>query len=213
MLLVLNEMKNNGGDRMVNFTPLKSIITDNTIRINEKFQPRHTAENVSNFIFCTNNSFPVKIEAEDRRYVVLQVSGKYKGQFNYFKSLMDSCTTDFYDNLLTFFMKYDLSTYNIRDIPMTEAKQDIINASKSLIEQFICDHYDELVKGMICSDELVCKLSDMKDKNFQLIIKDKCDRKRITIDGKRKWHYIIKDECKGLYKQTEFNDEEFMDEK
>ena len=203
MLLVLNEMKNNGEDRMVNFNSLKSKITDNTIRINEKFQPRHTAENVANFIFCTNNSFPVKIEAGDRRYVVLQVSGKYKGQFNYFNSLMESCTKDFYDNLLSFFMKYDLSTFNVRDIPMTEAKQDIINASKSPIEQFICDHYNDLVKGMNCSDALMCKPADMKDKNFQLTIKDKCDRKRITVEGKRVWHYILKDECKGLYKQTE----------
>lgn len=31
---------------------------------------------------------------------------------------------------------------------MTGTKQDIINTSKSLIEQLICDHYDELVKSM-----------------------------------------------------------------
>ncbi len=208
MLLVLNEMKNNGEDRMVNFNSLKSKITDNTIRINEKFQPRHTAENVANFIFCTNNAFPVKIEAGDRRYVVLQVSGKYKGQFNYFKSLMESCTKEFYDNLLTFFMNYDLSTFNVRDIPMTEAKEDIINASKSPIDQFICDHYNDLVKGMICTDALICKPSDMKDKNFQLSLKDKCDRKQKRVDGKRVWYYFLKDECKGLYKQTEFIDDE-----
>ena len=208
MLLVLNEMKNNGEDRMVNFNSLKSKITDNTIRINEKFQPRHTAENVANFIFCTNNAFPVKIEAGDRRYVVLQVSGKYKGQFNYFKSLMDSCTKEFYDNLLTFFMNYDLSTFNVREIPMTEAKEDIINASKSPIDQFICDHYNELVKGMICSDALVCKPADMKDKNFQLSIKDKCERRKKGPKGAQKWCYILKDECKGLYKQTEFIDED-----
>lgn len=216
MLLVLNEMKNNGEDRMVNFNSLKSKITDNTIRINEKFQPRHTAENVANFIFCTNNAFPVKIEAGDRRYVVLQVSGKYKGQFNYFKSLMNSCTKDFYDNLLTFFMNYDLSSFNVRDIPMTEAKQDIINASKSPIDQFICDHYDDLVKGMICSDALMYKPSDMKDKNFQLQLKDKCDRKKKGPKGNQKWCYILKDECKSLYKQTINSDltddyDEFMD--
>ena len=63
--------------------------------------------------------------------------------------------------------------------------QDIIDASKSHIDVWINDHYDELVKGMICSNALVCKLSDMKDKNFQLSIKDKCDRKQKRIDGKR----------------------------
>ena len=62
MLIVLNEVKNCGDDRLANFNALKSIITDNSIRINEKNQPRRTAENVANFIFCTNNPYPVKIE-------------------------------------------------------------------------------------------------------------------------------------------------------
>ena len=116
---------------------------------------------------------------------------------------MESCTKDFYDNLLTFFIRYNLSTFDVRDIPMTEAKQDIINASKSPIDQFICDHYNELVKGMDCSDALMFKPSDMKDKNFQLSIKDKCERKRITINRKRVWCYVLKEECKNLYKQSE----------
>lgn len=32
-------------------------------------------------------------------------------------------------------MNYDLSSFNVREIPITEAKQDIINASKSPIDQ------------------------------------------------------------------------------
>lgn len=63
--MVLNEVKN---CRLANFEALKSIITDDTVRIKEKNQPRRTAENVAHFIFCTNNSFPVKIEIGDRRY-------------------------------------------------------------------------------------------------------------------------------------------------
>ncbi|KAH7831198.1 putative Poxvirus D5 protein [Monocercomonoides exilis] len=70
MLIVLNELKNVGDDRTANFDALKKIITDSTIRINEKNQPRRTAENVANFIFVTNYTYPVKIEIGDRRYVV-----------------------------------------------------------------------------------------------------------------------------------------------
>ena len=78
MLIVLNELSNCSNGKQINFNTLKSIITDNTIRINEKNQPRRTAENVANFIFVTNNSFPVKIEAGDRRYVVMSVNAKHK---------------------------------------------------------------------------------------------------------------------------------------
>jgi len=216
MLIVLNELKNNGEDRMVNFNALKSVITDDTIRINEKNQPRRTAENVANFIFCTNNAYPVKIEPGDRRYVVLNVNGKYKGQFDYFAALMKGCTTEFYDNLLTFFINYNTSTFNVRDIPMTEAKEDLIQASRSPIDVFICDHYDELIKGMKCSIALEMIPKEMSKRNFELQIKQRCIVKQITVDGARPRHYILKDECKNLYKQTineiDEDEDEFIDE-
>ncbi|KAI5540832.1 hypothetical protein TVAGG3_0043110 [Trichomonas vaginalis G3] len=208
MFLVLNELKNVGEDRLANFNALKSIITDNEIRINEKNQPRRTAQNVANFIFVTNNVYPVKIEVGDRRYVVLRVNGKYKGQFDYFKNLMDSCTKEFYDNLLTYFINYDLSSFNVRIIPMTEAKQDLIELSSNPLDVWINTHYDELCAGMTCKNALLCKPSDMKDKNFQMSIKDKCDKKQRRIDGKQTWYYVLKEEMKGLYKQVEPNDNE-----
>ena len=202
MLIVLNEVKNCGDDRLANFNALKSIITDSTIRINEKNQPRRTSENVANFIFVTNNSFPVKVEVGDRRYVVLQCNGLHKGDDEYFKQMYKSFNKEFYDNLLTYFIKYDINDFNPRRIPMTEAKQDLIDASKSPLDQWICDHYDELIKGIISSDALLSKPSEMKDRAFQLQLKDKCEHKKIQHDGVRKWYYILKDECKSLYKQT-----------
>ncbi|KAH7825004.1 putative Poxvirus D5 protein [Monocercomonoides exilis] len=70
IFIVHNELKNVGDDRTANFDALKRIIADSTIRINEKNQPRRTAENVVNFIFVTNHTYPEKIEIGDRRYVV-----------------------------------------------------------------------------------------------------------------------------------------------
>ena len=212
MLLILNEMKNCGDERMANFNALKSVITDNTIRINEKLQPRRDAENVANFIFCTNNAFPVKIEAGDRRYCVLQVNGKYKEDFDYFKTLCDGFDAEFYDNLLTFFIKRDLTNFNVRKLPMTEAKQDLIDASKSPFDMFICDFYNELCDGMPCADALMKKPREMKDRAFQLQMKDKCIRKQKQYNGSRQWFYILKDECKKVYKQTVCDDEITIDD-
>jgi phage/plasmid-associated DNA primase len=65
MLIVLNELKNCGEERGANFDALKSLITDAPLRINEKNQPRYDAQNVANFIFVTNNVFPVKSEQGD----------------------------------------------------------------------------------------------------------------------------------------------------
>ena len=81
----------------------------------------------------------------------LQCNGKHKGNESYLKAIHEWFNKEFYDNLLIFFINYNLLTFNVRDMPMTEAKQDIIDASKSPIDVWINDHYDSLVKGMICS--------------------------------------------------------------
>ena len=207
MLLVLNELKNVGDDRLANFNSLKSIITDKTIRINEKNQPRRTSENVANFIFVTNNSYPVKIESGDRRYVVLSCNGKYKNNHTYWSEFYKCITDEFYSHLLTYFMNRDINEFNPRDIPMTEAKEDLIEASRSLIDIFICDNYDKLCEGWLCSEAILFKPYDMKERTFCLQLKDKCIRKQRKIDGKPVWHYFLKDECKSLYKQTITDDD------
>ncbi|KAA6371044.1 MAG: hypothetical protein EZS28_033429 [Streblomastix strix] len=87
MLGIANELKNFGEARYSNMDALKSIITDNQIRINEKNQPLRTAENVMNLIMVTNNDFPIKIEANDRRYVVCRCKAVHKDDVEYFTSL------------------------------------------------------------------------------------------------------------------------------
>ena len=203
MLLVLNELKNAGEDRLANFNALKSIITDKIIRINEKNQPRRTSENVANFIFCTNNAFPVKIELGDRRYVVMSCNGKYKNDFEYWTALNKSFTPEFYSHLLSFFMQRDISKFNPRVIPMTEAKHDLIEASRSPLDVWICDNYNDLIEGIPCDDALMIRPPDMKPRTFQLQIKDKCEHRQLQKDGVRKWHYILKKECMNIYSQTE----------
>ena len=110
-------------------------------------------------------------------------------------------------------MKHDIKEFNPRNIPMTEAKQDLIEASRTPLDNWICEHYNELLTGIPCSYALTSKPAEMKDKNFQLQIKDKCNRKQITIDRKRVWCYLLKEECKSIYSQkiVEYDDADFLD--
>ncbi|KAA6373628.1 MAG: hypothetical protein EZS28_030846 [Streblomastix strix] len=68
MLAIANEMKNFGESRMPNMDALKSINTENSFIVNEKYIPKHEVENVVNTIIVTNHVFPVKIENSYRRY-------------------------------------------------------------------------------------------------------------------------------------------------
>ena len=194
MFIVLNELKNSGEDRMCNFDALKSIITDSTIRINEKSQPRRTAENNSNCIFLTNNSYPLKITSDDRRYVVSRCSPTYCKNYTFFKSLVEkSQTKEFKDNLLTFFMKRDLKDFIVNEIPNSESRMELIDASKSSTELFVDEYREQLKAGIECESLKIYCPQDIKLKNFQLRIKDFCSRKQKRIEGERKWYYVLND--------------------
>ena len=202
MLIILNELKNCGDDRGANFNSLKSIITESDIRINEKNQPRRDGDNVANFIFVTNNAYPVKIETGDRRYLVLKVNGKYKGNLDYFQTLYNlRKNPDFYPNLLTFFAKKDISSFVPARIPMTDAKMDIINASLSDMEQWIIRHYVQLKDGMLCSEARATKPYGIRENSFHLLINEKCEHTRKTIDKKQVYVYKLKEECIPLYER------------
>lgn len=194
MLLVLNELRNAGDDRMANFDSLKSLITDRTVRINEKNQPRRTAENVANFILCTNNSHPVKLEISDRRYCVLQVNGIHAGDHDYFKRIHSSFTAEFYDHLLSYFVHYDIADFNVRRIPGTDAKEELTIGFMSTIDKWIVKHFEELKEGMIDTEAIRDKPNELTAQTFRCQLLNKCRKDRKRIDGCRHMIYTLKPE-------------------
>lgn len=215
MFMVLNEMKSMKDSYVQNIDALKSIITDPTYRINEKFEPMRTVENVCNFIFISNNSKPLIVPPNDRRYLVLNVSDKFKGQ----KFLCDLHYNEernpdeyhyFYDNLLTFFLKRDISGFDPTDIPMTDAKRDLMEASRTPTEDWIVQYHNKLVEGMTLEDikseykKFFGYSEDVQKgfKNFQLQLKDKCikgGRYHVKKDGQFVYLYKLTSENEKIY--------------
>jgi hypothetical protein len=151
MIIIMNEVgnaKDNNSARgtygIANWDSMKSIITDTTIRINEKNEPRRTSENVANLIFVTNNPHPVNIEQSDNRYAVFACNALHRGDHDYFNRLSSGFTEEFYKALTWFFMNKDISGYNPEVILMNDARREMIEASRSIIDIFCCNHYDEL---------------------------------------------------------------------
>ncbi|KAA6394455.1 MAG: hypothetical protein EZS28_010022 [Streblomastix strix] len=212
ILGIANELKNFGEARYSNMDALKSIITDNQIRINEKNQPRRTAENVMNLIMVTNNDFPVKIEVNDRRYVVCRCKAVHRDDVEYFTSLSNGFTTEFYNNLFTYFMTRNISNWNQRIIPFTEAKKDIIRASRSQLDDVILQNYQAFKEGVPCTIALQFKPYDVKEKSFQLQLKNKCQRIRKTINEKRTWIYKLNEDLIKLYDRLREEDQDINDD-
>ncbi|KAA6367969.1 MAG: hypothetical protein EZS28_036503, partial [Streblomastix strix] len=199
MLAIANEMKNFGESRMSNMDALKSIITESSFEINEKYVPKHEVENVVNIMIVTNNIYPLKIENSDRRYVVCECSSVHRGDLAYFTNLCNSFDDDFYNNLFTFFMTRDISQFNPRNIPMTQAKKDIIKASISPVDDVIISHFKQFRDGVTCNIVEGWKPQEMKLKNYQLAIKSICERVRKTSGVERKWMYQLKEEMVSIY--------------
>jgi putative DNA primase/helicase len=74
ILVICNELQSIDNAKHLNTDCLKSLITDNTCTIESKFINSRTIDNISNFIFVSNNSLPIKIENGDRRYVIFKTS-------------------------------------------------------------------------------------------------------------------------------------------
>ena len=162
-LIVLNELQSIDITKSLNSDALKSLITDDVVEINQKNENRRVSQNVANFIMVSNNGFPIKIEQHDRRYVVTRTSNKHRGDWEYFNKLSSTFTTEFYDNLLTYFKHRDTKDFNVREIPNTEAKDAIKELCIGSIEQFIRDEGNKIVD--VNGLDLFSLYSNYADKN------------------------------------------------
>ncbi|KAA6378906.1 MAG: hypothetical protein EZS28_025567, partial [Streblomastix strix] len=211
MLAIANETKNFGESRMSNMDALKSINTESSFVINEKYVSKHEVENVMNIIIVTNNIFPLKIENIDRRYVVCMCNSVHRGDLAYFTNLCNSFDEDFYSNLFTFFMTRDISQFNPRNIPMTQAKKDIIKASISQVDDVIISHFKSFRDGVTCNIVEGWKPQEMKLKNYQLAIKNICVRTQKQTDGVCKFIYKLKEEMISIYENMLDEDADEID--
>jgi hypothetical protein len=130
ILVICNELQSIDSNKVSNFDGLKSLITDKKINVESKYLNIREIKNVSNFIFVSNNSMPIKIDHRDRRYVVCKCSDIYKNNFEYFSNLYKTFTHDFYINLFRYFKEYNILNFERRIIPITIMKHEIMQACK-----------------------------------------------------------------------------------
>ncbi|KAA6402064.1 MAG: hypothetical protein EZS28_002412 [Streblomastix strix] len=186
-------------------TVMKSIISDLTIRINEKNQPRRAAENVMNIIYVTNADMPVQLDTDDRRHLlcacktVHQVSEENKEDVEYFNELSQSYTQEFYENLMTFLLERDISQFNLTLIPMTEAKKQLINDSRSSIDDVIMEHYEQFKQGIRIALVNQCKPQNWQLKTIKNTMIHKCTEQTPRINGLRTRVYKLNEDQLRYY--------------
>jgi len=117
---------------------LKAAITSSSVSINPKGLPAYSLSNYSRFVMSSNDADPVKMEDGDRRYVLCFCDPKYKGNSSFWEETHklfkdDECVKAIYDYL----MSIDLSDFNPRVIPRTEAEEMLMASEKPSEEAFM----------------------------------------------------------------------------
>ena len=142
--VVVNECQRISELRRMNFDRLKTLITDKTASYNKKYGTMRQGDNAAHFVFCSNNPIPLRIAPDDARFCVIRVSSDRKEDVPYFRWLAEHCTKDFYEHLMYLFMNLDISDFEHRDIPLTEAKAIIQEASRDSLDSFVITHFQDL---------------------------------------------------------------------
>lgn len=131
------------------FDIIKKIITDGTTTNELKGGKKWNPPDFKNLILCTQHDFTVKIEAGDSRYCAFECSPKYRGNRQYFDGLETAVFNQNAGNHFISYVAYGMfvpegtALRNIKDIPQTELRQDMINMSLPSSVQFINEIYDQ----------------------------------------------------------------------
>jgi putative DNA primase/helicase len=105
-----------GGDKAAQGT-LKSMITDPTQTIEGKHKDAYTVRSYRRMIFATNEKWAVPRGADDRRYVILDVSAARKGDAEYWQSIRHEMANGGTEAWMQQLLDRDLSDWHPRSVP------------------------------------------------------------------------------------------------
>ena len=138
-LFVLGE-ENSGSDRRADSNRLKHLITGDTMFVHEKYQVARHVPNLLNFMFTSNHPDAFHLEIHDRRSFVWSIDALPKSAEFYkeFVSWRDS--PEGISALMEHLLKVDLSGFDpCGHAPMTKAKGEMVEQSKTEIERWLTD--------------------------------------------------------------------------
>lgn len=104
---------------------LKGIITEPMLTIEGKGANAYQAKNMLTLLMASNDAWVVPASVDERRFCVVEVNQKMIGNREYFNKLVsESKNTDSQAAMLYDLLNYDLSDFQVRDIPETEALKE-----------------------------------------------------------------------------------------
>ncbi|GET50431.1 poxvirus D5 protein [Rhizophagus irregularis DAOM 181602=DAOM 197198] len=184
-----------------------SLITEPYISIEEKGIDVKVIDDFAGYMILSNHAMPIRIEMGDERFVALNVSAKYKGNREYFSSLVKVLENpDTASSFMSYLLSRDLTGFNPRSIPDTQMKRELIEASIPNPQRFI-QYYLEMMWPDNCDTlEIPCtnfystyqnwcsekgENKTLSDNKFGMEIKQFTPKMRVSRSGTRINYYIL----------------------
>ncbi|MBL7035925.1 MAG: hypothetical protein ISR93_09305, partial [SAR324 cluster bacterium] len=153
-----------GGDRSTE-SILKQLITEPSMIIEMKGKDVFAVRSFLRLMLATNSEWAAPVSLTDRRYFVLNVSDSRKNDHDFFKNLIYEQTHGGSESLLQALLDFDLSNFEVRNIPETPARLEQKMLSMDILQKWWVD---------VLSDEdftIGEKVLDLEDYN-RIVISD-----------------------------------------
>src|SRR6266498_3268956 len=144
VLLILEEMSGSKTSDWITFANrLKEFITGNKLIIEEKGKTPYQVTNIVSLIINSNNSRAVRLDTDDRRFFIPDISDQYIGNTEYFNRLVEAMNYPkvgeaFYSVMLDFANK---RSFDERKIPKAYTKQIMLSGAVHSVHTFIKANY------------------------------------------------------------------------
>ena len=100
---------------------LKTLVTEDTLIVEGKGIDAEVAANYVHLIMASNDDWVVPAGADERRYFVLDVGEERKQDTAYFRAIHKAMNEGGREALLHYLLTYDLSAFEVRKVPQTDA--------------------------------------------------------------------------------------------
>lgn len=138
---------------------IKSLITEDTLSINNKGIGQYEIKSYHRFIITTNNEEPINTTKDDRRKLIIRSSDELIGNKEYFVKMNDVLLPDinFVKTCYEYFKNLDgLDTFLSIPMPTTEYQEDLKSLDINYIEEWIKSYVNEFDDT---DDDIIVQLS------------------------------------------------------
>lgn len=173
---------------------VKGWVTAQTNRINVKHEPKFEQPNLIKYVFLSNHPDAVFMEANDRRFFVVEASQE-RLPSQQAKEYLQWFDNDGQSALLSYLLSIDTTSFNpAAPAPLTRSKQEMIDDNKSDLDRWLDAKLPELED---CHIELVS--ADLLSSEYAMSIGSPCSGRAVGLSLKKRGFT-------KLHKQARFQD-------